>query len=379
MMRYGRPSALISRSARSTISLQHARALLGRGDREDLDLVELVGAQHAAGVATGRAGLAAVARRVRHHPLRQLRVVEHLAGVDRGERHLGGGDAPQVVALDGVRVVGELRQLTGGRERGGGDQRRRADLLERVGVHVERVLAQRTGQRGAGAALHGEHRAADLGGPLVVEDAQRRGRLPVRHPLVLGELVRQVDRARDHRVVVLAGTVGRVGVRQVGDAQQQVAQLGLDDVELGGQHPLLLAQGAALGLQRLGPSASPASRSAHLLRQVVDLGAQGVALATMSRARSSSERPPSCSSSSGLLRRAMAARTTLGLVAQQSDVDHRNARLLDRPWRWSPAEVVEVTIDEGGRHRPSRPAPRPCGAACRTRASRRTGRTCGTR
>ena len=218
---------------------------------EDLDLVELVGAQHAARVATGRAGLAAVARRVRHHPHRQLLGVDHLAGVDRGQRHLGGGDAPQVVALDGVGVVGELRQLTGGGERRSGDERRRTDLLERVGVAVERVLAQRPRQRGADAALHREHRPADLRGPLVVEDAERRARLPVRHPLVLGELGRQVDRALDDRVVDVARAIGRVGMRQVGDPQQQVAQIALHDVELVGQHALLVAEGPAAELQLL--------------------------------------------------------------------------------------------------------------------------------
>ena len=46
----------------------HARRLLGRGVREELDLVELVAAQQAAGVGARRAGLAAEARRVGAEP-----------------------------------------------------------------------------------------------------------------------------------------------------------------------------------------------------------------------------------------------------------------------------------------------------------------------
>ena len=119
MIRYGRPSAGDQRLGPADHLVEQRRRLLGRGEGEDLDLVELVGAQHAARVAAGRAGLAPVARRVRHQPHRQVGLVEDLAGVDRRERHLGGGDAPQVVALDGVGVVGELGQLAGGGQRRG--------------------------------------------------------------------------------------------------------------------------------------------------------------------------------------------------------------------------------------------------------------------
>ena len=200
----------------------------------------------------GRAGLAAVARCVRHHPQRQLLGIDHLAGVDRGERHLGRGDAPQIVALDVVGVVGELRELTGRRQRRRGDQRRRTDLLELVDVAVECVLAQRPRHRRAVAALHREHRTTDLGGTLVVEDAERGTRLPVRHPPVLGELGGQADRALDDRVVGVARAIGRVGMREVGDAQQHIAQIALHDVELVGQHPLVVAERPAAQLQFFG-------------------------------------------------------------------------------------------------------------------------------
>ncbi len=205
--------------------VEHRGRLLGRGDREDLDLVELVHAQHAACVATRRARLAAVARRGRHHPHRQLRLGEDLVAVQRCQRHLGGGDGPQVVALDRERVVGELRELPRRRERGGGDERRRADLLEGVGVAVEGELAERPAHRRAEAARHREHRPADLDRPFAVEDAERGAGLPVRHSAMGGELGRQVHGSVHHRVVGVRLAVGRIGVRKVGDHQQQVTQL----------------------------------------------------------------------------------------------------------------------------------------------------------
>ena len=128
-------------------------------------------AQHAAGIATGRARLATETRCVRHHPRRQRSLIKDLAGIQRSERHLGRGDCPQPVALDGKRIVGELREVTSSSERCGGYQRWRANLFERIGVAIERELAQRSRHRGAQAALQREHRAADLGAAFVIENA----------------------------------------------------------------------------------------------------------------------------------------------------------------------------------------------------------------
>ena len=105
------------------------------------------------------------------------------------------------------------------RQRRRRDERRRADLLEGVGVAVEGELAQRPTQRRPEAAGHREHRPADLDRPLVVEDAERGARLPVRHALVLGELVGQAERSVDDGVVGVGRAVGGVGVGQVGDAR----------------------------------------------------------------------------------------------------------------------------------------------------------------
>ena len=194
--------------------LEHRRALLGRGVGEQLDLVEVVHPQHAPRVPARRPGLAPVARREGHEPHRQVRLGEHLVAMERRERHLGGRHRPEVVALDRVRVVGELGQLARGGQRVGEHEARGTDLLERVGVAVQGQLAQRPGERGTALALHREHRARDLHRPLVVEDAVAGAELPVRDALVLavGLLVDAHD--PEDGVVGLAGAVGRVGVRE---------------------------------------------------------------------------------------------------------------------------------------------------------------------
>jgi hypothetical protein len=69
---------------------------LGRVDvGEHLDLVELVHPDDAAGVLAVAAGLAAEAGREAGVAQRQL--VDDLAGVEAGERHLGGADEVEVV------------------------------------------------------------------------------------------------------------------------------------------------------------------------------------------------------------------------------------------------------------------------------------------
>ena len=106
--RYWRPSSLSSPSARATMSLEQGRGLVGRGVGEQLHLVELVHPQQPPGVAPGGARLPPEAGGGRGQPQRQVRLVEDVPPPHRGERHLGGRDGPQVVALDVVGVLLEL-------------------------------------------------------------------------------------------------------------------------------------------------------------------------------------------------------------------------------------------------------------------------------
>ena len=72
-------------------------ALVGMAEREHLDLLELVQAEDAARVATGGARLAAEARREAGVAQRQLGLGEHLAGVERGQRHLARANQKEVI------------------------------------------------------------------------------------------------------------------------------------------------------------------------------------------------------------------------------------------------------------------------------------------
>ena len=181
--------------------LEQRRALLGRREGEDLDLVELVRAQQAPGVAPGRAGLATEARRRRHQPHRQVasaRISSRYSDVSGtsavGMHHRSSRSMAKASSAN-------FGQLPARRQRRRRDERRRAHLLEGVGVAVEGQLAQRPTERRPEATRHGEHRPTDLDRPLVVEDPELGADLPVRHALVLGERLGHVERAADDPVV----------------------------------------------------------------------------------------------------------------------------------------------------------------------------------
>ena len=70
-------------------------ALLGRGDGDKLHLVELVLAQHAARIASGRAGLGAEAGRERGEAEGKLFLGEDGFADEIGERNFGGGNEPE--------------------------------------------------------------------------------------------------------------------------------------------------------------------------------------------------------------------------------------------------------------------------------------------
>jgi len=177
-----------------------------------------------------------------------------------------------------VGLLLELGEVTGRDHRVGAHQRRRSDLLVEVHVAVERQLAQRPHQRGAGAAVHDEHRARQLDGPFHVEDAELLADLPVGHALVIGVAVGVEAFDPDHDVVVLAEAVGRVGRREVRNAQQLLAQLGGHLVRADVERLLLGAEDAALLLQFGGlVLALLAEQLADFVGQRADLGAEPVA------------------------------------------------------------------------------------------------------
>ena len=79
-------------------------ALLGRRDRDQFDLGELVLPDHAAGISPGGAGFGTEARRAGGEPHRQFRFVDDGFADEVGQRHFGGGDEPISVKMFSVDV-----------------------------------------------------------------------------------------------------------------------------------------------------------------------------------------------------------------------------------------------------------------------------------
>ena len=225
---------------------------LGRRDRDQLDLVELVLAQHAAGVAPRRPGLGPEAGRQRGEAQGQFLLAEDRLADEVGQRHLGGGDEPEflgtsarrillgLVALcragpdglrgvqpleDGELVVLELRQLR--RAEHGRiahqDRRRHLQIPVLLRVQVEHELAQRPLQPGELALQHHEARAGQLGRRLEIHQPGSLAELEMLP--ALGEpLARRGVAAVDWTLPCSSAPVRHVGLRQVRDRGEPVGQ-----------------------------------------------------------------------------------------------------------------------------------------------------------
>ena len=116
---------------------------------------------------------------------------------------------------------------------------------------------------------------------------------------------------------------------QVGDPQQQLSQIALHDIELVGHHALLIAECPAPRLHLLGTGhVAAAAQLADLLRELVDLGANGVALGDdVARQRVEGDRPLELVEHVGLTTACQGGASRLGVGTQQTDIDHRSERL----------------------------------------------------
>jgi len=89
------------------------------GELHQLDLVELMLADQAAGITAVGAGLGAEAWGVGGVVERQVPFLERFIPVDVGDRHLRRRDQIEIPVVDLEQVFGEFRQLPGRRQRGG--------------------------------------------------------------------------------------------------------------------------------------------------------------------------------------------------------------------------------------------------------------------
>ena len=166
--------------------------VLGFGELDELDLLELVLANHAADVLAVGAGLGAKAGSVGAVRDGKLGLVERLVSEEIGDGDLGGGDEPVVVVLIVAGLVGslvvaveevfgELRQLAGAEERLRVDHVGRQDFGVPVfaGVEVEHEVGEGAFEARSLAEVDDEARAGDLRGAVEVEDAEGFAQLPV--------------------------------------------------------------------------------------------------------------------------------------------------------------------------------------------------------
>ena len=91
-------------------ALMFGFGLVGRGDRDQFHLGELVHADHAAGVLARRARLGAETGRESGEAQRQFGFVENFVGDIVGQRHFGGGDEPTDTS-SAVKCRSMLRQF----------------------------------------------------------------------------------------------------------------------------------------------------------------------------------------------------------------------------------------------------------------------------
>ena len=272
-----------------------SQRILGPGQRDHLDLLELVLAQHAAGVLAGRAGLGAEALGPGGVAPGQGGLVDDLAGVQVGQGHLRRRDQPPAV-LGAVEVVGEFRQLPGADQHLVAHQNRRPDLGQAVHIYmnIQHKLGQRPVQPDQRAGQDDEAGAGEFGGGFEVHAPHGLAELVV----LLGregEGVRGAP-AAEFLVVGLGVAVGDAVERCVGDGEHEVGEatvlgrrLGLeagDLVLLGGHQGAepfefivvaaglgladLARGGVALGLRGLGfgdPGPAALVEPKHLRRQ----------------------------------------------------------------------------------------------------------------
>ncbi len=159
---------------------------------DELDLLELVLADHAADVFAVAAGFAAEAWCPGAEGDGELRFVEGLVAEEVGDGDLSGGDEPVIAILKfagvGALVVavkgvfGELRELAGPEEGTRVDHEGREDFGVSVlaGVEIEHEVGEGALEARSGAVVDDETGAGDFSGPVEVEDVEVFAEIPVR-------------------------------------------------------------------------------------------------------------------------------------------------------------------------------------------------------
>ena len=208
--------------------LQSLVGLVRADDVHELDLLELVLAQHPPRVLAVRPRLAPEAGRVAYEPHRQIVRLQDPLARDVGDRDLGGRDQVQVVLVDPEQVVDELRELSGAAQHVGRDEIRDVDLPVAVlaGVHVDHELDERAVQAREPPAQGDEPAPGELRRQLEVERAERDAEVGV--VLRLEVEARRLPDPALLAVVVLVPALGHGVVGEIGDLEGDALDLGLE-------------------------------------------------------------------------------------------------------------------------------------------------------
>ena len=186
-------------------------------DLHQLDLVELVLADHAARVLAVGTGLAAETRRVADELERQLLAREDLAAHEIRHRIFGGRNQVQIASLELEQIVLELGEAGNAVGALGGHHVRHVDLGVAVllRVHVEHELRERAMQARDAFLQHRKTRAGQFRRSVEIELAEAGAQIDV----VLHRKIKRARRAdAPHFDVVIRRFAGRhARVRQVGD------------------------------------------------------------------------------------------------------------------------------------------------------------------
>ena len=154
-------------------------ALLRLGDFDHFDLIELVLADQATGIAAGAARLLAEARAVGAVADGQILAVQDHIAVQVSHGHLGGGNQEGVL-IQLVGVLFKLGQLTRAGHGAAGDHVGRQHLGVAVGsMGIHKEVDDRALKTRAQAAIHGKARTADLCRRVEIQDIQIGADIPM--------------------------------------------------------------------------------------------------------------------------------------------------------------------------------------------------------
>ena len=227
------------------------------------------------GVLAGSAGLTAKAGRDPGVAARQLGSVEDLVGVKRGQRHLGGTDQKEPVALDLVDHLALSGKVAGAVKRALSHQHRWHHRLEPLGAHgLDREADQRQLDHDEIAEQIGKARARRRRGLLDLDPAMHRAELDMVANVEV-ELTRLADLAQGDGIVL--PTLWRLRIGKVGKRHGELVATPLDLAELG-LHLLELSRDRLHLLDHRGGVAAGALGGGDLIGGLVLAGAASLDL-----------------------------------------------------------------------------------------------------